>query len=68
MLSRNFDDSATIMARIRLARRALTKLQEAIFGSRDEARCTLDRRSRRHRLYLPRKGSTSCSLLQRIPT
>jgi hypothetical protein len=34
MLSRNFDDSVTIMARIRLARIALTKLQKAIFGTR----------------------------------
>jgi hypothetical protein len=34
MLSKNFDDSATIMARIRLARIALTKLQKAIFGTR----------------------------------
>jgi hypothetical protein len=35
MLSKNFDDSVTIMARIRLAPRrvAFTKLQEAIFGS-----------------------------------
>ena len=44
MLSKNFDDSVTIiiimiMARIRLARIAFTKLQKAIFGSRDEARC-----------------------------
>ncbi len=37
MLSKNFDDSVTIMARIRLARIALTKLQKAFF--RDEARC-----------------------------
>ncbi len=35
MLSKNFDDSVTIMAaRIRLARIALTKLQEAISGTR----------------------------------
>ncbi len=34
MLSKNFDDSVTIMARIRLARIALTKLQKAIFGTR----------------------------------
>ncbi len=34
-LSNNFDDSAAIMARIRLARIALTKLQKAmIFGTR----------------------------------
>ena len=38
MLSKNFDDSVTIMARIRLARIALTKLQKAIFAP-DEARC-----------------------------
>ncbi len=31
---RNFDDSVTIMARIRLARMALAKLQKAIFGTR----------------------------------
>jgi hypothetical protein len=31
MLSKNFDDSVTIMARIRLARIAFTKLQKAIF-------------------------------------
>ena len=37
MLSKNFDDSVTIMARIRLARIALTKLQKGYF--RDEARC-----------------------------
>jgi hypothetical protein len=30
----HFDDSVTIMARIRLARIALTKLQKAIFGTR----------------------------------
>jgi hypothetical protein len=34
MLSKNFDDSVTIMARIRLARIALTKMQKAIFGTR----------------------------------
>ena len=34
MLSENFDDSVTIMARIRLARIAVTKLQKAIFGTR----------------------------------
>ena len=34
MLSKNFDDRVTIMARIRLARIALTKLQKAIFGTR----------------------------------
>ena len=36
MLIKNFDDSVTIMARIRLARIALTnlKLQKAIFGTR----------------------------------
>jgi hypothetical protein len=34
MLSEHFDDSVTIMARIRLARIALTKLQKAIFGTR----------------------------------
>ena len=34
MLSNNFDDSVTIMARIRLARIAFTKLQKAIFGTR----------------------------------
>lgn len=34
MLSKNFDDSVTIMARIRLARIAFTKLQKAIFGTR----------------------------------
>ena len=34
MLSNIFDDSVTIMARIRLARIALTKLQEAMFGTR----------------------------------
>ena len=36
MLSKNFDDSVTIMARIRLARImiALTKPQKAIFGTR----------------------------------
>ena len=34
MLSKNFDGSVTIMARIRLARIALTKLQKAaIFGT-----------------------------------
>jgi hypothetical protein len=33
MLSKNFDDSVTIMARIRLARIAFTKLQKAIFGT-----------------------------------
>ena len=33
-LSKNFDDSVTIMARIRLARIAFTKLQKAIFGTR----------------------------------
>ena len=32
MLSNNFDDSVTIMARTRLARIAFTKLQKAIFG------------------------------------
>ncbi len=37
MLSKNFDDSVTIMARIRLARIALTKLQKAIFGTRPVA-------------------------------
>ena len=31
---RNFDDSVTIMARIRLARMALTKLRKAILGTR----------------------------------
>ncbi len=30
----HFDDSVTIMARIRLARIAFTKLQKAIFGTR----------------------------------
>jgi hypothetical protein len=43
MLSKNFDDSVTIMARIRLARIAFnkfTKLQKAIFGTRRvAARC-----------------------------
>ncbi len=36
MLSKNFDrdDSVTIMASIRLARIAFTKLQKAIFGTR----------------------------------
>ncbi len=34
LLSKNFDDSVTIMARIRLARIAFTKLQKAIFGTR----------------------------------
>ncbi len=36
MLSKNFDDSVTIMARIRLARIAFTnlKLQKTIFGTR----------------------------------
>ena len=34
MLSKNFDDSVTIMARLRLARIAFTKLQKAIFGTR----------------------------------
>jgi hypothetical protein len=34
VLSKNFDDSVTIMARIRLARIAFTKLQKAIFGTR----------------------------------
>ena len=35
MLSKNFDDSVTIiMATIRLARIAFTKLQKAIFGTR----------------------------------
>jgi hypothetical protein len=34
MLSKNFDGSVTIMARIKLARIALTKLQKAIFGTR----------------------------------
>ncbi len=36
MLSKNFDDSVTIKARIRLARIAFTnlKLQKAIFGTR----------------------------------
>jgi hypothetical protein len=34
MLSKNFDDAVTIMARIRLARIAFTKLQNAIFGRR----------------------------------
>ncbi len=34
MLSKNFDDRVTIMARIRLARIAFTKLQKAIFGTR----------------------------------
>ena len=34
MLSKNFDDSVTIMARIRLARIAFTKLQSARFGTR----------------------------------
>ncbi len=39
MLSKNFDDSVTIMARIRLARIALTKLQKEPYRLRDEARC-----------------------------
>jgi hypothetical protein len=34
MRSKNFDDSVTIMARIRFARIAFTKLQKAIFGRR----------------------------------
>ncbi len=34
ILNKNFDDSDTIMARIRLARIAFTKLQKAIFGTR----------------------------------
>jgi hypothetical protein len=34
LLSKNFDDSVTIMARIRLARIAFTKPQKAIFGPR----------------------------------
>jgi hypothetical protein len=34
VLSKNFDDSVTIMARIRLARIAFFKQQEAIFGTR----------------------------------
>jgi hypothetical protein len=34
MLSKHLDDSVTIMARIRLARIALTKLRKAIFGTR----------------------------------
>jgi hypothetical protein len=34
MLSKNFGDSVTIMARIRLARIAFTKLQSARFGTR----------------------------------
>jgi hypothetical protein len=34
MLSKHFDDSVAIMARITLARIALTKLQKAIFGTR----------------------------------
>jgi hypothetical protein len=34
VLSENFDDSVTIMARIRLARVAFTNLQKAIFGTR----------------------------------
>ena len=34
MLSNNSDDSVTIMARIRLAWIAFTKLQKAIFGTR----------------------------------
>ena len=34
VLSENFDDSVTIMARIRLARIAFTNLQKAIFGTR----------------------------------
>ncbi len=38
MLSKHFDDSVTLMARIRLARIAFTKLQKGYF--RDEARCT----------------------------
>ena len=33
-IPKNFDDSVTIMARIRLARIAFTKLQKAIFGTR----------------------------------
>ena len=39
MLSNNFDDSVTIMARTRLARIAFTKLQleKAIFGPRSVA-------------------------------
>ena len=32
MLSKNFDDSVTIMARIRIARIAFTKLQKAIWA------------------------------------
>ncbi len=39
LVSKNFDDSVTIMARIRLARVAFTKLQKAIFGTSHEARC-----------------------------
>ncbi len=41
MLSKNFDDSVTIMARIRLARIAFTKLHnlKAIFGTTRRARC-----------------------------
>ena len=34
MLSKNFDDAVIIMARIRSARIAFTKLQNAIFGTR----------------------------------
>jgi hypothetical protein len=34
VLSENFDDSVTIMARIRLARIAFTNLQKAVFGTR----------------------------------
>ncbi len=34
MLSKKFDDSVTIMAGIRLARIAFTKLQKATFGTR----------------------------------
>ncbi len=34
MISSSVDDGVTIMARIRLARIAFTKLQEAIFGTR----------------------------------
>jgi hypothetical protein len=37
MLSKNFDDSVTIMARIRLARIAFTPAAKGYF--RDEARC-----------------------------
>ncbi len=40
MLSKNFDDSVTIMARIRLARIAFSAIHEAAKGYfRDEARC-----------------------------